>query len=526
VIPITRFARARDAHDIAFSLMPDRIAVRILQLGAVAVVLAATVHRAFDLDRFLITKELVLHATAGIAALFALRAMRTIELTVVDKLLVAYLGLSFVAAVFATNHWLGFRAFAISVSSVLLFWVSRAMSERHSAIANALALAVVLAAVTSLLQAYGVWIDLFSHNRAPGGTLGNRNFVAHAAAFGMPLVFLSALRGNVVSLIGVPVVTAALVLTRSRAAWLAFAASMGVVLVAMLFAPALRRSGKTWGKFLVIVALIGGGVAAALLIPNALKWRSDNPYLESVQGVVNYQEGSGRGRLIQYRRSLMMAARNPLFGVGPGNWGVEYPDHAPANDPSIDTSEAGMTFNPWPSSDWVAFIAERGFLAAIALGAAFVLLALRALRRLVAAQEVDNALVSMTLIATIAGAVVAGAFDAVLLLALPSFIVFSALGATTPSTPLAEPRRHAFVFVLIAISLLAAVRSTTQLVAMELFTGGDRESLRRAAEIDPGNYRVRLRLARGGKSRCEHALAARSLFPHSAAAKSAARGCD
>lgn len=506
------------------------LAVRILQAGAVAVVLAATVHRAFDLDRFLITKELVLHATAGLAALFALRALRTIELTIVDKLLAAYLVLSFLAAVFATNHWLGFRAFAISVSSVLLFWVSRALSDRNRAIVNALALAVVLAAVTSLLQAYGVWIDLFSHNRAPGGTLGNRNFVAHAAAFGMPLVFLSALRGNYVALLGVPVVTAALVLTRSRAAWLAFAAAMSVVLVAMLFAPALRRSGRTWGKLLLIVALIGGGVAAALLIPNRLRWRSDNPYLESVQGVVNYQEGSGRGRLIQYRRSLLMAARHPLLGVGPGNWGVEYPAHAPANDPSIDTSEAGMTFNPWPSSDWVAFIAERGILAAIALGAAFVILALRALRRLRLAEAPDDALLPMTTIATIAGAGVAGAFDAVLLLALPSFIVWCGVGLWPTSSfppPESRPEAHTTpVVVLIVLCLLAAARSTTQLIAMELYTRGSRESLRRAAEIDPGNYRVRLRLARGGKGRCEHALAARSLFPHSAAAKSAARGCD
>lgn len=518
-------------------------AVRILQLGAVAVVLAATLHRAFDLDRFLITKELVLHATAALAGLFAIRALRTLELTIVDKLLIAYLGLSFLAALFATNHWLGFRAFAISVSSVLLFWICRALSGRqailpvegepgqaglpvlHQRIANALAFAVVLAAVTSLLQAYGVWIDLFSTNRAPGGTLGNRNFVAHAAAFGMPVVLLSALRGNVMSMIGAPVVMAALVLTRSRAAWLAFAAAMAMVWLSMLLAPALRRDRRAWGKLLLIIGLIGGGAAAALLIPNTLRWRSDNPYLESVQGVVNYQEGSGRGRLIQYRRSLVMAAKHPLFGIGPGNWAVEYPDHAPGNDPSIDTSEAGMTFNPWPSSDWVAFISERGLLAAIALGAAFAILAWRALRQLRLAALPDEALMAMTVIATIAGAVVAGAFDAVLLLALPSFIVWCAIGASTPSVRLPE-RRNAFVFVLILLSLLAAARSTTQVIAMELYSQGSRESLRRAAEIDPGNYRVRLRLARSGKSRCEHALAARSLFPHSAAAKAAARGCD
>lgn len=503
--------------------MSERIAVRILQLGAIAVVLAASTHRGFDLDRFLIPKELVLHATAAIAALLAIRALRSVALTAADRLLILYLLLSAISAVFATNHWLAGRAFAISASSALLFWTTRALVEHRSKIVNALALAVTLAAITALLQAYGVWIDLFSTNRAPGGTLGNRNFVAHAAAFGMPVVLLSALRGNVAAMLGVPVVTAALVLTRSRAAWLAFAAAMFVMVVSMLLAPALRRERRTWGKLALVAALAGGSVAAALLIPNALRWRSDNPYLESVQGVVNYQEGSGRGRLIQYQRSLALAARNPLAGVGPGNWPVEYPARVPDSDPSIDTSEAGMTFNPWPSSDWIAFITERGFATAIVLGAFFAMLAWRALRQLRAAILAEEALMAMALMATIAGAVVAGAFDAVLLLALPSFVVWASLGALMGDV---QPGKTNIALVLIVISLLAAARSATQLIAIDLYTRGGRDSLRAAAAIDPGNYRVRLRLARGGRGRCEHALAARDLYPHAAAAKAAARGCD
>ena len=60
----------------------------------------------------------------------------------------------------------------------------------------ALGVAVVTGCVTSLVQAYGVETDLFSVNRSPGGTLGNRNFVGHAAAFGLPLVLVVALRAS------------------------------------------------------------------------------------------------------------------------------------------------------------------------------------------------------------------------------------------------------------------------------------------------------------------------------------------
>ena len=522
--------------------MVNRSARLILQLGAIAIVIAATTHRLFDLDRFLIPKEFVLHAAAALGAFFALGAIRRQKFSTVDWLLLAYVGLSVVSALFATNHWLAGRALAISISSVLLFWIARSL-RNPDPLLHVIAFAVVLAAITSLLQAYGLWIDLFSANRAPGGTLGNRNFVAHAAAFGMPVVMLAALRGHLLASFGVTITTAALVLTRSRAAWLAFAAAAAVFVIALLASRALRRDGVTWRRFFLLFALVMAGVVAALLLPNTLDWRSDNPYLESVQGVVNYQEGSGRGRLIQYQRSLRMAATVPLFGVGPGNWAVEYPDHAPRSDPSIDTSEGGTTFNPWPSSDWVAFASERGFAAALALLIAFGMLMFASLRRLVQATTAEEALLATALTATIAGALVAGAFDAVLMLALPSFLVWTTIGALVPraydplpfalatETPLVPPqpsRMFALLGVVLALlAALAAVRSAGQVAAMELFTRGDRPSLRRAAVADPGNYRVRLRLARiRGDARCDHALAARSLFPHADAARSAARGCD
>ncbi len=507
----------------------QRVSLLLLQVGAIAVVVAATTHRGFDLDRFLIPKELVLHATAALAGLLAIGAIRNSKTTRVDWLLTIYLLLSAISALFATNPWLAVRALAISISSALLFWVARS-ARNAGPFLNAIAIAVVIAALLALAQAYGIWIDLFSTNRAPGGTLGNRNFVAHAAAFGMPVVLLAAFRGRMLAAAGVPILTATLVLTRSRAAWLAFAAAAAVFLIAMLSSAALRRDARTWRRLLLVLVLVGVGVAAALLIPNELRWRSDNPYLESVQGVVNYQEGSGRGRLIQYERSLRMAARHPLFGVGPGNWAVEYPDHAPGNDPSIDTSEGGMTFNPWPSSDWVAFASERGFAAAIVLAAVFIGLAVSSLRRLKRAIDSDDALLAATLLATLVAACVAGAFDAVLMLALPAFIVWVTLGALLPRDIPAEPvmpsrSRTVLVLTLSVVAALAAARSTAQIVAMELFTRGDRPSLRRAAILDPGNYRVHMRLARGGKGRCEHALAARDLYPNADAAKAAARGC-
>jgi O-antigen ligase len=497
--------------------------LRIVQLGAILVVLAVTPREVFDLDRFLVPKELVLHATALLAGLFALRR---IVLSRIDWLLLGYLLLSALSVVFAQNPWIGIRAVALSASAVLLFWIARALrvAGRSRPLLNALAVAVVLAAVTALVQAYGLDLTLFPSSRAPGGTLGNRNFVGHAAAFGLPLVLLAALRARrfVFGAAGVTIVMASLVLTRSRAAWLACAVSLAVFCIAMLVS---RMT--PWKRVAGIALFAIAGAAAALLIPNALRWRSDNPYLESVQGVVNYEGGSGRGRLIQYTHSLRMAAAHPLLGVGAGNWPVRYPEYAARNDGSLNDSEPGTTFNPWPSSDWVAFVSERGFVAAALLGAVFVMLFVRGVRQL----RTEYGLEAATLLATITAAGVAGAFDAVLLLAFPSFLVWTALGALEcggNAPPLSYSHESksggaasALHIVLLIVALLGVARSASQLVAMELYsTGGN---LARAARIDPGNYRVQLRLGR--KGRCEHALAARGLFPNARAAKAAARGC-
>lgn len=519
-------------------LAPPRkgVALRFLQLGAVAVVLAVVPFHVFELDRFFVPKELLLHLVTVVAAIFSLGAIGR-GLRRRDLLLIAFLAWSLFSTLFAQNPWLAIRATAVSASGVMLFWIARGLRERNAegAMLRALALAVTLVAATSLLQTYGVETELFSENRAPGGTTGNRNFVAHASAFGWPLLMLAAFSAQRKSAflfwsIATGAATATLVLTRSRGAWLAFAAAALLILSAIVLTRSLRTR-QIWLRLIAILFVTAACVAAALLLPNELRWRSDNPYLETVRRVAEYQEGSGRGRLIQYEHSLFMAARSPLFGAGPGNWPVEYPDHAAKGDPSLDDSHGGMTSNPWPSSDWVAYITERGMVGAGLLALFFGSIGLSAFRALRRATTSEAALPPVALLAVLVAALTAGAFDAVLLLALPTFIVWTALGLLDDSSsarPLQRGVSVAAIVVVLAMVIGGAVRSAAQLGAMQIYaTTGARGELVRAAQIDPGNFHIRMRLAASGKrnERCEHALAARQLYPHSHAAQRAARGC-
>ena len=90
----------------------ERTALRILQIAVVAIVAAVSIRKEFELDRFFIPKETVMHAAAFAAGWLALTRSRRLPSTRVDLLLLAALLLSAASAVLATNPWLGARALA------------------------------------------------------------------------------------------------------------------------------------------------------------------------------------------------------------------------------------------------------------------------------------------------------------------------------------------------------------------------------------------------------------------------------
>ena len=523
--------------------MADRTIRALIQIGVISGVVVALPYKLFELDRYFVPKELVLHAVALLAGVLLIARRRSLSFDVVDGLLALFLLWSAGSALFATNYWLAQRALGVSVSSAIVFWGARSVAARGSyrPILIAAAIATVCAALLSLAQAYGLESEYFSTNRAPGGTLGNRNFVAHIAVIGLPsLVWctvtarrpLAAWLGS----LGAGIVAAALVLSRSRAAWLAVAACVVILLVPMLASRKYWSGAKVGGRFarLVLAAVICGMVA--IVLPNRLNWSSESPYLDTARGVVDYKKGSGRGRLAQYENSLRMAVSNPIFGVGPGNWPVEDVEFAPSNDRSL--ADDGMTANPWPSSDWVAFVSERGVVPTLALLGVFAVLFYGSLRRWSELENGDAVLAQLVLAGTIIATMVVSAFDVVLLLGAPALLVWSVMGATSGirhegREAKLSPRAWGLAAAgLLLVTVLSTARSATQTVAMmTVGRGGRTAGWVGGAELDPGSYRINLRLAdlyyrRGhcGTAR-GYARRAKGLFPHASAPRRILNGC-
>lgn len=494
-------------------LGPRHVAALIaLQLGVLAAVLAATPFNLFDLDRFFVPKELALHAAAFFCVVFCLDRLRSVSLDRVDFFLIAFALLSLLSALAAANRWLSMRSLAVTFSGLAVFWCARSLSANgfKRQLMAIIVFATVLGAATSLAQTYGIESDYFTLSRAPGGTFGNRNFVAHVSAIGVPLLIWYAVTAKrtiavILCAIGGAVLAAALVLSRSRAAWLA------LLVVALLLAIPVWRAAKRVphadaGRRLIFLGFIAViGVALALVLPNRLNWKSDSPYLDSVRGVVAYNSGSGRGRIIQYRNTLHMVEAHPILGVGPGNWPVYYPTFATRNDPSLSHDD-GMTANPWPSSDWVTLIAERGTIAVIVLLLALAGIIANAFQSTRGSSANNPGArdpflpVAVTATVLVTGAV--GAFDAVFILAAPAFIVWAALGAIGAAgrprwewTPSPAARRRLAVALTVPLFLFA-LRSAGATLAMQTFGNGQRlGAAERAAVLDPGSYRIQLRAA-------------------------------
>jgi O-antigen ligase len=533
-------ARAAAART-ATRFVADWMTLGALIIGALAVVLLSLPYKAFDLDRFFVPKELALHATAAVSGLIVLARRRQPTLSRVDTLLVSFLALSVISALFAENWWLATRALAITASGLTVFWVARTISAAgyERALIAGLATAIVIGAMTALLQAYGIEPEYMSLSRAPGGTFGNRNFMAHLSAIGTPIILLCTLEarrswGAALGNVGMAVVAAALVLSRSRAAWLALMTG-GALMVLLswrmrdVWTDAMRRR-----RLLVLGGAALAAVIGALVLPNALEWKSDSPYLDSVRGVVNYKEGSGAGRLVQYRNSLKMAVAHPLLGVGPGNWAVEYPKFASRNDPSLN--DEGMTSNPWPSSDWIAFVAERGVAAVVTYALGLLALLVGAWMRARGATTAHDRLGSVALAATVVIAAIVGAFDAVLLIAIPSLFLWTIVGALSPAgkarVRLPSTVRGPVLGAAVVVAVLVVLRSTGQIVAMSVYTSAATTGqAARAALFDPGNFRINMRLAESYAARgdCKHvrqyAGAARELYPNAAGPKRLLRRC-
>lgn len=516
---------------VAVAQWPYRAAAHILGLTLLMAALAALPSAPTDLDRHQFPKETLVHLGTWLAVFMARPLPVHPGSKALSAFLIAFLACSSLSLAGATNLWLGIRALSLSFTLAAAFLTAYHLSTHQlgKILLGWILWALTAAVATGVAQAYGFESDFFANTRVPGGTFGNRNFLAHFCALGLPLTILAALTQPqhlkaVFQSALAALLLALVILTRSRAAWLGTGAG-GALLLLCLWRlkpqtlPLVARRGR------LLAAALTGGLLAAVLLPNSLSWRSSSPYADTFSQLANFQEGSGHGRVLQYRHSLELVQTHPLLGIGPGNWPIRYPEVAPGNDPSFIHGDP-IPLNPWPSSDWIAILSERGILtslAAMGLALAILAVAWKGCRN-----GGEQALCSAILLALIATQFVQGSFDVILLLAVPGMLFAISVGVLVARSGGGQSRlpehKSPWNTLLLLILGLGVLRSTSQTAAYLIAGKGDNpRTLALASRIDPGSYPLQIALARRGS--CRAARSALKLAPNWEAARKAARNC-
>jgi hypothetical protein len=286
----------------------------------------------------------------------------------------------------------------------------------------------------------------------------------------------------------------------------------------------------------LIGALVMGVVVAA--VPNRLEWLNDEPFEQTATRLFEYEKGTGRGRLIQYRNTVRMSADHALLGVGPGNWSIAYPPYASRpSDPNY-TRLAIQPVTRLPSSDWLGLIAERGAPGAVAFLFALLLLGRSAWRTLRTTDLDDDRLRAGALLTTLLAIGVLGLFDAVLLRPTPLFLGFLVLGALAPQARssisfrvnLAARRGALSAVLLLAVAL--GVHSACMIRASRLgLRKSEPHAMQRAMRLAPGDYQLRVTMAvywfrRGDCGQAtRYAHESRRLYPRHPVSELVIRSC-
>lgn len=317
---------------------------------------------------------------------------------------------------------------------------------------GALAVSAVGVAALGALEAADL-LSVSLHGRAPASTMGQRNSLAHFLVLASPLVWWRALV-QPRWLLGVALLAAVTVATRSRAAWL-----VGPLVLALFVGLTRERRAAA------VVSAVVGGVALAALAPVALAWNHAHPYLDSLHRLVDWTSGSGAGRLREWRESLALFAAHPVLGLGPGQWFVEY-----------GVRHEGDHF---AHSDVVGLLVERGVVGALAwwgLGGALFVTRPEPVVRCV-----------------LAAAFGLGGFDAVLQLPAPLLLVTVVAFAGAHAPPVAVRPARGLALVLGALAVFASFTVSSRLLSTAASTPFARLEL--AARLDPSDAELRVTLA-------------------------------
>jgi len=321
----------------------QRALIGLIVLTALAVPVIPVLHVEV-LDGFPIAKLIALLVTCGVALTFwGLGFIRetcpTIRITPALVALGLFLIALFISSLFARDVYaaffgeeyalLGFVVYGLFTVVVFLFTQTMTSPLELRFFAFWLIAVASLMAVIGILQSFGVdilfrvagyeWLQDLGYS-----TAGNPDFLGFALVF--PLLLAAGLAlsepRRIASLLyaAIAIMTTCVVLTTTRASWVAVSVGLLVLVIVSLKG---RLSTKRIG-ILILIVLVGAGGAIARDYVRDMDIIVRQTLGATMNEFEDVQSGSALGgRAALWRNALEIIKENPVFGIGPGNYLTE-----------------------------------------------------------------------------------------------------------------------------------------------------------------------------------------------------------
>jgi putative inorganic carbon (HCO3(-)) transporter len=273
-------------------------------------------------------------------------------------------------------------------------------------IAKALVIVGILQSFIGILQFYGSAFTEIPGNYIPYGLMANRNLFGSAEALLLPFGILVLAQRNktwkYVAGSSLTLLAISVFISQTRSAWLA-SVLIGVVALVLIciFSPAQR---KQW-----LIATGAGIIIFFVAFTFVLSTSSNDEFKKSVSGRVASFTGSSPDssaeqqnvteRFKIWKKTIQLIKKDPILGVGPGNWRIAIPATGSENT----SWETGVYVPDQPHNDYLHVASEAGIPGALFYFIPWIIIGLLGLQVVIKTKSDESRLLVICMLAGMAG---------------------------------------------------------------------------------------------------------------------------
>lgn len=273
-------------------------------------------------------------------------------------------------------------------------------------IAKVLVIAGILQSFIGILQFYDIAFTDLPGNFIPYGLMANRNLFGSAQALLIPFCLLVLQQGSktwrYIAGFSLLFILISIFFSQTRSAWIA-AALMFIIsfVLVMIFSPGNRRKWMmaSAAGIIIVIAVIGFLIVSSSNeeFSKSIKERAASLTSNISDTTIESQNINERFKI--WKKTIQIIKKNPIMGVGPGNWRLAVPAYGTVGM----VWEDGYYVPDQPHNDYLHIASETGIPGAILYFGMWLLIALLGLQVVIKSPSQENKLTAIIMLAGMAG---------------------------------------------------------------------------------------------------------------------------